>query len=432
MALRKQTKKIGWGARIFLGLAIIVAGMAAFIGLSMNEKKIKEDIPRIYSVEDPQFLRTMGVALGPPILGGNRFRALQNGDEIFPAMLSAIKGAKKTICFETYIYWSEEIGKEFAEALAERARAGVKVHVMIDWLGSAKIDPAFLAMMETAGVEVRKFHPLEWYNIFRLNNRTHRKLLVVDGRVGFTGGVGIAGQWTGRAQDPEHWRDSHYSVEGPAAANMQAVFMDNWIKVTGVVLHGEDYFPQVQPVGNGAAQVFSSSPSGGSESMKLMYLLAIAAASRTINLSSAYFIPDEISSGALVAALKRGVRVRIITPGKHTDVETVRRASRARWGDLLEAGAEIHEYEPTMYHMKIMIVDEFFVTVGSTNFDPRSFDLNDEANLNIFDSAFARQQNVTFEKDLAVSKKMTFEHWKNRPWMEKAWEHAASLLGPLL
>ena len=371
----------------------------------------------------------MGVALGPAIVGGNRFKAMQNGDEIFPAMLEAIRGAKKTITFETYIYWSEEIGKEFAEALAERAKAGVKVHVMIDWLGSSKIDPTFLKLMETAGVEVQKYHPLRWYNLGRFNNRTHRKVLVVDGRIGFTGGVGIAGLWTGHAQDPDHWRDSHYSVEGPVATGMQAVFMDNWVKTTGKVLHGEDYFPAVQPVGNGAAQVFSSSPTGGSESMKLMYLLAITAAKRSINLSSAYFVPDTLSRDALVDAIKRGVKVRIITPGGHTDQETVRRASRARWGELLEAGAEMYEYLPTMYHCKIMIVDEHFVSVGSTNFDPRSFELNDEANLNIFDSGFARQQNAVFDKDVALSRRMTFARWKDRPFAEKLWEHAASLLG---
>ena len=427
-----RKRKFGWGWKIFAVLVVVLIAIIGWIGISTGEKQIREDVPRLYSVDDAQFARTMGAALGPPIVGGNRFRAFQNGDEIFPAMLSAIRGAKRSIAFETYIYWSEEIGRQFADALAERARAGIKVHVMIDWLGSVKIDPKFIEEMEKAGVQVRKFHPLSWYNIARFNNRTHRKLLIVDGRIGFTGGVGIAGQWTGRAQDPGHWRDSQYSVEGPAAANMQATFMDNWIKVTGAVLQGEDYYPEIPPAGGGAAQVFSSSPSGGSESMKLMYLLAITAAKRSINLSSAYFVPDELSRDALVAALKRGVRVRIIAPGPNTDVDTVRRASRARWGELLEAGAEIHEYQPTMYHCKIMIVDERFVTVGSTNFDPRSFELNDEANLNIFDPAFAQQQNATFEKDIAQSKRMTFEQWKARPWKDKLWEHAASMLGPLL
>ena len=431
MALKK-TKKLGWVAKTFLTLAIVLVVAIVVTVMSAGEKQIREDIPRLYSTDDAQFTRTLSVALGPPIVGGNRFRALQNGDEIFPAMLSAIRNAKQTISFETYIYWSGEIGKQFADALSERARAGVKVHVMIDWLGSAKIDDKFVNEMEKAGVVLKRFHPLEWYSIRRFNNRTHRKLLVIDGRIGFTGGVGIADQWTGRAQDPQHWRDSHYMVEGPAAANMQAVFMDNWIKVTGSVLHGEAYYPESAPAGNGAAQVFSSSPSGGAESMKLMYLLAITAAKRSINLSSAYFVPDELARDALVAAVKRGVRVRIVTPGPHTDVETVRRASRALWGELLEAGAEIYEYQPTMYHCKIMIVDEKFVSVGSTNFDPRSFSLNDEANLNVFDHAFAQQQNATFDKDIAQSKRMTFEQWKNRPWTAKLWEHSAALLGPLL
>ena len=430
--MARKKRKTGWGWKIFGLLVVASVAIVAWIFFSSSEKKITEGIERLYSTEDPQFARTMNAALGPPVVGGNRFRALQNGEEIFPAMLAEIRGAKKSISFETYIYWSEDIGKQFADALAERARAGVKVHVLIDWLGSAKIDPLFLDEMEKAGVEVQKFHPLQWYNFLRFNNRTHRKLLIVDGRIGFTGGVGVAGQWTGRAQDPEHWRDSHYMVEGPAAASMQAVFADNWTKVSGAVLHGEDYFPEIAAAGNGAAQTFSSSPSGGSESMKLMYLLAITAAKRSINLSSAYFVPDDLSRDALVAALKRGVRVRVITPGPNTDVETVRRASRARWGELLEAGAEIFEFQPTMYHCKIMIVDELFVSVGSTNFDPRSFELNDEANLNIFDGSFARQQNATFENDIAQSQKMTFEQWKERPWKDKLWEHAASMLGPLL
>lgn len=431
--MRKKNRSKGRKLAI-VGVTIVstLAMVVIALNLSIGEKQITEEIPRLYSVDDPQFRRTMGVALGPAIVGGNRFKAMQNGDEIFPAMLEAIRGARKTITFETYIYWSDEIGKKFAEALAERAKAGVRVHVMIDWVGSAKIDPSFLKLMEMAGVEVQKFHALQWYNLRRFNNRTHRKVLVVDGRIGFTGGVGIAELWTGHAQDPDHWRDSQYSVEGPVARGMQAVFMDNWVKTTGKVLHGEDYFPDVQPLGNGAAQVFSSSPTGGSESMKLMYMLAITAAKRSINLSSAYFVPDTLARNALVDAIKRGVKVRIVTPGDHMDQETVRRASRARWGELLEAGAEMYEYLPTMYHCKIMIVDEHFVSVGSTNFDPRSFELNDEANLNIFDSEFARQQIAVFDKDVALSRRMTFAQWMDRPFAEKVWEHAASLLGPLL
>jgi cardiolipin synthase len=402
------------------------------LNLTGGEKKVKRQIGHRYAIADPQFRRTMGVLLGPMIVSGNRFETLRNGDEIFPSMLAAIRGAKKTISFETYIYWSGDIGREFADALAERARAGVKVHVLIDWVGSSKMDKQFLATMEAAGVEVNKYNEPRWYSLNRLNNRTHRKLLVIDGGIGFTGGVGIAPEWTGHAQDPDHWRDTHFRVEGPVVAQLQAVFADNWVKATGDVLHGDVYFPAIPSAGEGAAQMFASSPSGGSESMELMYLLMINAATRRIDLSSAYFVPDELTRDALVEAMQRGVRVRIITPGPHTDAETVRRASRALWGDLLEAGAKIHEYQPTMYHCKVLIVDGLVTSVGSTNFDDRSFRLNDEASLNIYDESFARRQAEIFEQDLAVSRPMTLEAWRDRPLSEKAWEHAAALLGPQL
>jgi cardiolipin synthase len=407
---------------------LTVAATLLVVNLGGSEKKLDEQIRRDYSLHDAQYQRVLGVMLGPPIAGGNRFEALYNGDRIFPPMLEAIRGAKESITFETYIYWSGDIGRAFADALSERARAGVPVHVLLDWVGSAKVDDDFIKEMESAGVQIRRFHKPSWYDIGRMNNRTHRKLLVVDGRIGFTGGVGIAPEWTGHAQDAKHWRDSHYKVEGPVVAQMQAVFMDNWIKVSGDVLHGERYFPRLAPVGDGRAQVFSSSPSGGSESMHLMYLLSIAAATKTIDLSSAYFVPDDLTVGALVAAMRRGVRLRIITPGPIIDSQTVRAASRASWGPLLEAGAEISEYQPTMFHCKVFMVDGLLVSVGSTNFDNRSFRLNDEANLNIYDEAFAAAETVQFEADLAQSRRITFEDWKNRPLHEKAMEHLASVL----
>jgi cardiolipin synthase len=287
------------------------------VNFAMGEKKVETDIQHLYTVDDPQFLRSMGLLLGPSIMDGNKATELINGDRIFPAMLGAIRGAKQTVLFETYIYWSGEIGDQFAMALAERAQAGVKVHVLMDWVGSARIDDAMVDRMKKAGVEVEKYHPLRWYNLGRLNNRTHRKLLVVDGAVGFTGGVGIAPAWTGHAQDPDHWRDSHFRIEGPVVAQMQSVMLDNWAKTTGKVLHGAAYFPVVKDAGTEKAQMFASSPSGGSESMLMMYLLAITASTRSIDLSSAYFVPDAISRRALVAAVKRGVKVRIITPGEH-------------------------------------------------------------------------------------------------------------------
>jgi cardiolipin synthase len=250
--------------------------------------------------------------------------------------------------------------------------------------------------------------------------------------VGFTGGVGVADQWTGNAQDPEHWRDTHFRIEGPAVAQMQSAFMDNWIEVTGSVLHGEDYFPPLKSVGPHLAQIFTSSPGGASDSMQLMYLLSIAAARRNIVLSASYFVPDNVEVKTLVEALKRGVKVRIIVPGPHIDTAVVRRASRARWGALLEAGAEIHEYEPTMFHCKVMVVDEVWTSVGSTNFDNRSFAVNDEANLNIYDREFARRQVSIFEQDLKRSRRISLEEWRNRPWHEKLWEHTTSLLGSQL
>ena len=396
---------------------------------------MQQQLPRLYNTASPQFERALSNLLGPALVDGNEVTELLNGDQIFPPMLAAIQSAQQSITFETYIYWSGDIGKQFADALSERARAGVKVHVLLDWVGSAKIEESYLSEMKAAGVLIEKFHKPQWYNLARLNNRTHRKLLVVDGQVGFTGGVGIAPNWTGNAQDPDHWRDSHYQVRGPVVAQMQATFLDNWLKVTGKVLHGDRYFPallQSPPVGTQKAQMFSSSPSSGSESMQLMYHLAITAAERSVDLSVAYFVPDALTRKLLMTALARGVRVRLVTPGEHTDTETVKAASRATWGELLQAGAEIYEYQPTMYHCKVMIVDQLLVSVGSTNFDNRSFRLNDEANLNVYDAAFAVRQSAIFEDDLKRSRRVTFEAWSNRPWTERVSERMAGLLGSQL
>ena len=413
--------------------AVVLTVLATLVILNLRaEKKIDVKPRHIYAVSDPQFLRSMGVLLGPPLAEGNRVETLLNGDRIFPSMLQAIASARQTISFETYIYWSGDIGKRFAEALAERSRAGVKVNVLVDWLGSQKMDNDSIEVMTQAGVDFRKYRPLRWYNLGRVNNRTHRKLLVVDGRVGFTGGVGIADNWSGDAQDPKHWRDNHYRLEGPAVAQMQAAFMDNWTKVSGVVLHGDQFFPPESRAGAQYAQVFQSSSEGGSESMHLMYLLSIAAATKTIDLAMAYFVPDKVTSEALIDAMKRGVRVRLILPGENTDVEFVRSASRAGWGPLLKAGALIHEYQPTMYHVKLLIVDGLWSSVGSTNFDARSFRLNAEANLNVYDKEFAHLQAETFDADLQKTRQITYEQWENRSWHEKLKEHAAAIFSSQL
>jgi cardiolipin synthase len=418
---------------VFLA-AFVLAGIVFVVAMNFvtGEKQIERRVARVYPLEDPRFANELGVLLGPPFLPGNSPQILLNGDQIFPSMLESIGLARRSITFETYIYWSGDIGREFATALSAAARRGVKTHVLLDWIGSGKMDRALLDEMRGAGVEIRKFHPPHWSHLGRLNNRTHRKLLVVDGKVGFTGGVGIAPEWTGHAQDPDHWRDTHLRIEGPVVAQIQSVFLDNWIKVTGHVLHGEDYFPELSATGTTPAQMFSSSPTGGSESMQLMYLFAIAAASHSIDLSAAYFVPDALTQRALVEAMHRGVKLRVIVPGKHIDSETVRSASKAEWGPLLLAGATIAEYEPTMFHCKVMIVDGLLVSLGSTNFDNRSFRLNDEATLNVLDRQFAAEQTAIFEADLKKSRATSFVEWSHRPWTQKLDETFTGLISSQL
>jgi len=412
-------------------IATLVVGLLA-LNFMPNEKQIETQLTRQYDTNDPQFRRSLGVLLGPPLVEGNKVEVLLNGDQIFPAMLKAIREAQHTITFETYIYWSGSIGREFTEALAERARAGVKVHVLLDWIGSMKVSNAEMEQMRSAGVELHRYHKPVWWKLARLNNRTHRKLLIADGRIGFTGGVGIADKWRGHGQDEDHWRDTHFRVEGPVVGQMQAVFNDNWTKATGTVLDGDAYFPALKHEGESAAQMFSSSITGGSESMHLMYLMAITAARHTIHLSNAYFVPDDLAVRALVAAAKRGVDVRIITPGKIIDSDVVRAASRERWGELLAAGIRIAEYQPTMYHVKALVVDSLLVSVGSTNFDSRSFSLNDEANLNVLDPVFARQQDAVFEDDWRRAKPVSLQQWENRPLYDKAAGKLAGLIGAQL
>jgi cardiolipin synthase len=402
-------------------VTVIITGVVVVLGLNFAtpEKKLERKIEHRYAVADPQFRREMSVLLGPSIIPGNHVVDLQNGAEIFPAMLEAIAEAKQTITFETYIYWEGEIGRKFADALSERARAGVEVNVTIDWAGSVSMEQALLDQMEEAGVHLQRYRPLHWYHLARMNNRTHRKLLVVDGRIGFTGGVGIGDPWQGNAQDPDHWRDMHFRVEGPVVAQFQAAFNDNWIKTTGQVLNGEDYFPPLATAGAMDAHLFISSPAGGSESMHLMYLMSIAAAEHSIDLAAAYFIPDELITKALVAARQRGVAIRVLVPGKNTDSDAARWASKEGWGPLLLAGVEIYEYEPTMFHNKMLIVDRELVSVGSTNFDLRSFRLNDEASLNVYDHGFAERMTEVFEQDLKPTRHYTYQVWEDRPLKEK-------------
>ncbi|WP_158886044.1 cardiolipin synthase [Rhodanobacter sp. L36] len=411
---------------MWIAVLAAIAITAFVVVVSMNfhrpEKTVRHAVKHCHAIDDPQFALEMDAMLGPDVLEGNSITPLQNGDEIFPSMLQAIREARTSITFETYIYWSGDIGKEFADALKERAKAGIPVHVMLDWAGSEKMERKLLDELVDAGIEVEKYHPLRWYSIARLNNRTHRKLLVVDGRIGFTGGVGIADQWQGHAQDPDHWRDMHFRVEGPVVAQMQAGFMDNWIKSTGRVLHSDVYYPVLSPSGHDRMHLFVSSPAGGNASMHLMYLLAVAAAKKSIDLQAAYFIPDDIMVDALIAATTRGARIRLLVPDKHIDSRLVRMASRRTWGKLLGAGVEIYEYEKTMMHNKMLILDGLLVSVGSTNFDMRSFNLNDEASLNIYSKEFGRAMTQVMDDDLKGATRYTLEKWNQRSLLQKIGE----------
>ncbi|MFN8391207.1 MAG: phospholipase D-like domain-containing protein [Bdellovibrionota bacterium] len=433
-------------SRIRRRIAVAACVLVAFL-CSACAPRIIEQIPLLdpehkhfgihhdYGVEDPQFERSIGNLLGPPVVGGNSIVTLVNGNRIFPEMLEAIRGAKKTINFETFIYWSGDIGEEFAKAFAERARAGVKVSVVLDWIGMSKLDEKFVSTMKNAGVRVELYHQLHWYDprrfndIANLDNRTHRKLLIVDGRVGFTGGVGIADEWNGDARNDKEWRDTHYRIEGPVVSQLQSAFIENWMEAGGELLHGDDYFPELQARGPAKAQAFRGSPSDASDSIELMYRMAIVSATRSIKLSSAYFVPDRGIVKTLIDAAKRGVKIEILVPGQKIDHQVVRSASRAVWGDLLQAGVKIYEYQPTMFHCKVLVIDGFFTSVGSTNFDSRSFHLNDEVNLNIFDNRIAEQQEAQFEQDRARAKEISLEDWKNRPLFERLGDNLAALFG---
>jgi cardiolipin synthase len=400
----------------FLLLGVGIGSCCFIVGANFvrNEKKVEHAVVSPYGIDDPQFPRAISVLLGAPLLDGNKVTELLNGDAIFPAMLDAIRSAQNTITFESFIYWSGDIGKTFATTLAARSRAGVKVLVLLDWAGSVPMASSLIEELENSGCQVVRYHALKWYHLTRLNNRTHRKILVVDGRIGFTGGVGIGDEWTGHAQDPLHWRDTHFKVEGPVVAQMQAVFMINWIKARSTVEHTSDFFPPLAAAGDQRAQMFHSSPDEGSENIRLMYLLSIACARRTLLLTQAYFVPDDLLIDALAQAARRGVRVEVIMPGASIDTPSVRQASRARWGPLLRAGVKLHEYQPTNLHAKIMVVDDLWSSVGSTNFDNRAFRLNDEANLNLYSTAFAAQMTRTFEADKLASRAITLPEWQAR------------------
>ncbi|HZR78599.1 MAG TPA: phospholipase D-like domain-containing protein, partial [Chthoniobacterales bacterium] len=375
-----------------LTLTLLLPGCAMKFG-----KQPREEVTPLYSAAAPEFRQSAGALLGSNFVAGNNITTLINGNQIFPAMLSAIRSAKRSINLETYIFWDGEVGKEFTQALAERARAGVAVNLILDAQGTRKMGLSNRKALNDAGVEVVKYHSGFWLDPRRYNNRTHRKLLIVDGKTAFIGGAGIADLWAGNADTTKHWRDNHYKVTGPVVAQLQGSFMSNWLKTRGKVLHGDAYFPPLPQTGAMQAQAIRSG--AHYENLDLMYLLGIASAQKTLRIENAYFLPDDLVRKELVQAAKRGVKIEIVVPGKKIDQKLVRAASKRHWPELLEAGIKIFEYEPTMVHVKLMIIDDTFVSVGSGNFDNRSIRLNDEANLDVLDRQFAAEQIRFFEMD---------------------------------
>ena len=374
-------------------------------------------------VAEASFLRAAESLTGAPVSYGNDAELLINGDEIFPAYLDSIRRAEETVNLLTYAYWRGDIAIEVADTLCEKASVGVECNVILDAVGAAKMDRKLVHKMRDSGVQVCFFRPPKPYAVKRLQHRTHRKLLIVDGTTGFTGGVGIAEEWTGDAQDPEHWRDSHVRVRGPVVRGLQGAFAENWLECTGDVLAGDRYLPQIDELEDGGPmQVTRSSATIGDTNAEALIYLALAAAKRSIELTSAYFVPRPAFTEALVEASERGVELWILVPGSHIDKEFVRTAGRAAYDTLIGAGIEIYEYCPTMLHAKTLTVDGIWSSVGSVNFDNRSFQLHDEVTLCVQSEAFAGKLHETFERDLESSERIEPGAWADRSVAQRARE----------
>lgn len=411
--------------RLRVAVAVVLATLffwAYFIALMPYRRELRRAVPAAAPVDDPQFARDMAGLYGSPVIEGNAIETFLNGDAIFEAMLAGIAQAERSVTFETHIYWSGEIADRFCDALIAQARAGVTVKVLIDWFGGLPMEDDLIDRMHDSGVQLQMFRPMRPRTLTRLNNRTHRKVLVIDGRTGFIGGVGIADVWQGRARNPDEWRDTHYRVTGPVVALMQNAFAHNWVEASGEVLRGPDFYPDIQPTGDTRIQMVKSN-TGSRNEIHLMLMTVLAAARQHIRISTPYFVPDQVAIDQLIAARKRGVTVDLLIAGKHSDSWLVRRVSRLSWQALLEAGVNIHIYRPTFLHAKLVVVDECFASVGSANFDERSFRLNDEANLNVYDAAFAAEQIRVFEGDRVLSVPVTqadldrqsvWERWRDR------------------
>jgi cardiolipin synthase len=377
----------------------------------------------------PDFARLVEVLTVAPLRQGNHITILRNGDEIFPAMLEAIRSAKETIDFATYVYWTGSIAPEFADALSERAAAGVAVHVLLDAVGAAKMDRQLVTQLESAGAKVAWFRPPRWYTLHKLNNRTHRKILVVDGRVGFTGGVGIAEEWTGNCEDPGHWRDTHVRVEGPVVRDLLGGFLDNWAEATGSILAGRAHMPDLRAVQDGVqAQVTRSAAEKGSTDAEQLFYSAIKGARSRIWLTTAYFAPRRAFVDVLCEAVGRGVDVCVLTNGPHIDKQVVRRAGQRTYQRLLDCGVRVFEYQRTMVHAKTLMVDDQWATVGSINFDNRSFSLNDELNISFQDPALVAVLEKHFVDDLEDARELDAATWRRRPLSARAGEVGSALV----
>jgi cardiolipin synthase len=366
--------------------------------------------------------------LDVPLVEGNRIELLVNGDEIFPAMLSAIEEAEQSINFLSYIYWEGDIAVRFADALSAASRRGVDVRVVLDAAGAHRMDPALVARMENAGCVVAWFNPVRWYSLSRFNHRTHRKVMVVDGRVGFTGGVGIADEWTGDAQDADHWRDDHFRLDGPVVRYLQGAFVENWRQATGEVLGGPKVFPEIEPAGDTRMAVINTGPAGATSEIGFSYWLMFHGARERIDVATPYFVPDPDLELGLMEAARRGLAVRLLVPNDYQDSRLVRYASQTWYRELLEAGVRVYEYQPTMMHVKAVSVDREWAIVGSANFDSRSFEINFEIAVAVFDEPFVAKLDASFEEDLLRAREITLEDLERRSWMEGARNQLARML----
>jgi cardiolipin synthase len=415
------------GRRAVLAIVLVAAAAGYALAIAVAKagapKQTVYELTHEFSVNDPTFLPS--ALPGAVMTSGNRLEILENGDAIFPAMLDAIASARKTVNFAAYIFWSDEVGTRFRDALAERAAKGVAVRVLLDAIGSParRMAAGDVDVMRRAGCRVEFFHPIKPWMLWVFDHRNHRRILVVDGALGFTGGVGFAEPWQGNADSKERWRDTQVRVEGPAVRGLQRAFQENWSEVTGEALVGESAFPQLAAAGASSVAVVPSSPLAPMSGVGRVYAVSLASATKEIWIANSYFLPDAMTAGLLVAAVKRGVDVRVIVPSdEQVDVPATKAAGRSTFGRLLAGGVKIFEYEPTMLHLKTMVIDGVFSTVGSANVDERSFHLNEEINLFVYDGAFAGNLRESFLRDLSRSRPYSYTTWRDRPLKKRVTE----------